>query len=309
MELLSAEFVYALLAIIVIDLVLAGDNALVIGLAARGLPRHQQRTVIFWGTVGAVAARTAMTIGIVWLLKIPGFLLVGGLTLIWIARKLVGPSAGHQEGEMAAAGTLAAAIRTIIVADAVMGVDNVIAIGGTARDSILLVILGLAISVPIIVWGSQIVLRLIDRFPAIILFGGGLLAWIGIAMMVDEPLLKDVLGRNGHLQALLTVACFSVALAPWFKATLPERFQPLVGLVPLLLLWLTGVEAAVAYLGGDVNYLTPDGVGDSLLHALRWSGWLPLAIGYLVIRQRRAERAAMRAATSAHPAEIRDARA
>ncbi|MGJ3223488.1 TerC family protein [Geobacillus thermoleovorans] len=188
MDLLSAEFWTALLSIIIIDLLLAGDNAIVIGLAARNLPKHQQKKAVVWGTVGAVVIRALATIFVVWLLKIPGLLLVGGVLLVWIAYKLLVEGKGHDDVE--AGGSLWEAIRTIIIADALMGLDNVLAVAGAAHGSFLLVLLGLLISVPIMVWGSTLILKWIERFPIIITIGAGVLAWTAAKMIVDEPFLK-----------------------------------------------------------------------------------------------------------------------
>lgn len=184
MELFSMEFLTALISIIVIDLVLAGDNAIVIGLAARRLPKEQQTKVIIWGTVGAIVIRALATLAVVWLLKIPGLLLVGGLLLIWIAYKLLAEEKGH---DVKAGNSFWEAIRTIIIADALMGLDNVLAVAGAAHGSFLLVILGLLISVPIVVWGSTLILKWIERFPVIITFGAGILAWTASKMIVKEP--------------------------------------------------------------------------------------------------------------------------
>ncbi|AGE21103.1 integral membrane protein [Geobacillus sp. GHH01] len=188
MDVLSAEFWTALLSIIIIDLLLAGDNAIVIGLAARNLPKHQQKKAVVWGTVGAVVIRALATIFVVWLLKIPGLLLVGGVLLVWIAYKLLVEGKGHDDVE--AGGSLWEAIRTIIIADALMGLDNVLAVAGAAHGSFLLVLLGLLISVPIMVWGSTLILKWIERFPIIITIGAGVLAWTAAKMIVDEPFLK-----------------------------------------------------------------------------------------------------------------------
>ncbi|WJQ14641.1 TerC family protein [Geobacillus stearothermophilus] len=189
MDLFSPEFWTALLSIIIIDLVLAGDNAIVIGLAARNLPKHQQKKAIIWGTAGAVVVRALATIFVVWLLKIPGLLLVGGVLLVWIAYKLLVEEKGHDDIE--AGGSLWEAMRTIIIADALMGLDNVLAVAGAAHGSFLLVILGLLISVPIMVWGSTLILKWIERFPIIITIGAGVLAWTASKMIVGEPFLKE----------------------------------------------------------------------------------------------------------------------
>jgi YjbE family integral membrane protein len=181
-------FLTALLSIVIIDLVLAGDNAIVIGLAARNLPKHQQKKAVIWGTVGAVVIRALATLFVVWLLKVPGLLLIGGILLVWIAYKLLVEEKGH---DVEAGGSLWEAIRTIIIADALMGLDNVLAVAGAAHGSFWLVILGLLISVPIMVWGSTIILKWIERFPVIITIGAGVLAWTASKMIVDEPFLDQ----------------------------------------------------------------------------------------------------------------------
>jgi len=194
MDIFSTQFLSALLAIIVIDLVLAGDNAIVIALAARRLPPKLQRKAVMWGAVGAVVVRSVMTLAVVWLLKIPGLLFVGGALLIWIAVKLTAPEdEGDGEDKVEGSTTFFGAMKTIIIADAVMGVDNVLAVAGAAHGSYLLVVLGLLISIPIVVWGSTLLLKLTERFPVIILVGAGVLAFTAIKMMVSEPLVKPYL--------------------------------------------------------------------------------------------------------------------
>lgn len=190
MDILSAEFLSALLAIVVIDLVLAGDNAIVIALAARKLPPALQRRAVIWGSVGAVVVRSIMTLAVVWLLKVPGLLLAGGALLLWIAHKLMAPGGGHEEDSVDASTTFFGAMKTIVIADAVMGVDNVLAVAGAAHGSYLLVVLGLLISVPIVVWGSTLLLKLTERFPIIVMIGAGVLAFTGVKMMLSEPLVK-----------------------------------------------------------------------------------------------------------------------
>ncbi|MCU0805159.1 MAG: TerC family protein [Burkholderiales bacterium] len=192
MELFSAQFLSALVAIIVIDLILAGDNAIVIALAARNVPKHLQKRAIIWGTVGAIAVRTSMTLIVVWLLKIPGLLLAGGLLLVWIAYKLVAPG-GNDDHEIEAADSFWGAMKTIVIADAVMGLDNVLAVAGAAQGSWLLVILGLLISIPIVIWGSTIILKWVERFPAIVYIGAAVLAWTAAKMITAEPFLKEYL--------------------------------------------------------------------------------------------------------------------
>jgi YjbE family integral membrane protein len=184
----SAEFFSALISIIVIDLVLAGDNAIVIGLAARNLPIEHQKKAIIWGTFGAVMIRALATLAVVWLLKIPGLLLIGGIILIFIAYRLLVEEKQHniQAGE-----NIWSAIRTIIIADAIMGLDNVLAVAGAAHGSFLLVILGLLVSVPIVIWGSTVIVRLMNRFPIIIVIGAAILAWTASKMIVNEPIIEQ----------------------------------------------------------------------------------------------------------------------
>ena len=194
MELFSAQFFSALIAIIIIDLALAGDNAIVIAIAARSLPKHLQKRAIIWGTAGAIVLRAVMTLFVVWLLQIPGLLLAGGLLLIWIAYSLLAPVT-EKKRSGAAAATFWSAMKTIIIADAVMGFDNVLGVAGAAHESFLLVIVGLLISVPIVVWGSTLILSWVERFPGLIYIGAGVLAWTSAKMITDEPLLEEFFGR------------------------------------------------------------------------------------------------------------------
>lgn len=188
MDISGTDFVSGLLAIILLDLVLAGDNAIVIALAARNLPKALQRKAVFWGTFGAVAVRVALTAVVVYLLKLPGLMLAGGLLLLPIAWKLIKPEAeGH---EVSAADSFWAALRTIVVADALMGLDNVLAIAGASKGHLGLVVLGLLISVPLVVWGSTLILKLIERFPAIVYIGAGAIAWTAGRMIAHDHLLR-----------------------------------------------------------------------------------------------------------------------
>jgi YjbE family integral membrane protein len=309
---LEADFLSALLAIVVIDLVLAGDNALVIGLAARDLPKHMQRKVILWGTAGAIIVRALMTIGVVWLLKIPGLLLVGGLALVWIARKLLTPADESASKSHAAARTLGEAIRIIVIADAVMGVDNVIAVGGAARESELLVILGLLISVPIMVWGSTIVLRIVTRYPAAIVVGGLVLAWTAFSMVIDDQFLAPWLERSPALKLALGLGILAMALAPWLERYLSTRHRPLLVLLPGLAIWLLGFHIAGELLGWHLRYIDADAsLGEMALQLLKWLGWIPLAVAWLSFehhrkarRQRRDEMEAMNGGEQPLPARV-----
>jgi len=185
------EWVVPLLSIIIIDIVLGGDNAIVIALACKCLPSRERRLAMYWGTGGAVAVRATLAACALWLLKIPLLQFIGGLLLIWIAIKLL---VEDKSVECSEAGSLGEAIRIIITADVVMGIDNVIAIAGAAHGSIWMVILGLLISVPIIMWGSTVILRLIERYPVIIYIGGGVLAWTAGKMMAGDKIISDLLG-------------------------------------------------------------------------------------------------------------------
>ncbi|MFL1675516.1 TerC family protein [Paenibacillus dendritiformis] len=197
MDFLTADFWSALMAIVIIDLVLAGDNAIVIGLSARNLPKEHQKKVIFWGTFGAIAIRSLLTLAVVWLLKIPGLLLLGGAMLIWIAYKLLVEEKKH---DVASAASIWAAIKTIIIADTVMGLDNVLAVAGAAHGDFILVVMGLLISVPIVVWGSTLILKWVERFPIIIYIGSGVLSWTAGKMITDEPLVKGFFTENPVLK-------------------------------------------------------------------------------------------------------------
>ncbi|MEO6919255.1 MAG: TerC family protein [Collimonas sp.] len=205
------SFFTALLAIVVIDLVLAGDNAIVIAMAARTLPDHLRRKAIIWGTAGAIIARVLMTIGVVWLLKVPGLLLVGGLALLWIAYRLLTQSdEGEAHGVQAT--TMAAALKTIIIADTVMGIDNVLGVAGAAKGSMALVIIGLLISVPIMVWGSTLALKLIERFPLTIFIGAAILVYTAMHMIIGEPVLQPFWNSLPGLDYAAYVLGFVVVL-------------------------------------------------------------------------------------------------
>jgi YjbE family integral membrane protein len=186
MDFLTPEFFSGLAAIILLDLVLAGDNAIVIALAARNLPRHLQKKAVFWGTFGAIALRIALTFAVIWLLKLPGLMLAGGILLLPIAWKLL----KHEEHDpdITPASSFWAAIRTIVIADALMGLDNVLAIAGAAKGHMGLVVLGLAISVPLVVWGSTLILKLIERFPVVVYIGAGAIAWTAARMIAHDHL-------------------------------------------------------------------------------------------------------------------------
>lgn len=176
--------------IIIIDILLAGDNAIVIGMAARNLPNHLQKKAIFWGSFGAIALRLIMAFLFVEALDtIPALRLVGGILLLWIAYKLVcGDDNGH---DIEAKDNLSGAITTIVVADGIMGIDNVLGVVGAADGNMLMVTIGMLITVPIIIYGSSLFVTLIDKYPIILYAGGAILAWVGAGMAVHDNLIKD----------------------------------------------------------------------------------------------------------------------
>ena len=190
--------------IIMIDILLGGDNAVVIALACRRLPPAQRTKGIIWGTVGAIILRVVLIFFALTLLAIPYLKIVGAILLVWIGVKLLAPDEdGH--GDISASDKLWAAVKTIIVADLVMSVDNVIAIAGAAQGAgehqMVLVIFGLVVSIPIIVWGSQLVIKLMDRFPIIITAGGMLLGWIAGTMAVSDPAVLPYVATHPSAEA------------------------------------------------------------------------------------------------------------
>jgi YjbE family integral membrane protein len=212
MELFSSTWWSALLAIILIDLVLAGDNAIVIALAARKLPPALQKKAIWWGTVGAIVVRSSLTVVVVWLLKIPGLMLVGGLGLLWIACKLILDTGDDKEHDIHVT-SFWGAMRTIIVADALMGIDNVLGVAGAAQGSFDLVVIGLLISVPIVVFGSTLVLKLVERFPVIITVGAAVLAFTAAKMITDEKLLDPIFDGTERMNEIARWATYIIAIA------------------------------------------------------------------------------------------------
>ena len=210
-DVLSFEFWSLLATIVFIDLLLAGDNAIVIGLAARNLPQDKQKRAVVLGTAGAVLVRIAATLLIVALLKIPYLLAFGGALLLWIAYKLLVQGDPH-EGVKAGT-TLWAAVRTIVIADAAMGLDNVVAVAGAAHGDYFLVVLGLAISIPIVVWGSTLFIKLIGKYPWIIYLGSGVLAYTAAKMIAHEGQFAAFFDRNPVLYWIFIAGLIALILA------------------------------------------------------------------------------------------------
>lgn len=192
------QFLIALLTIIGINVLLSGDNAVAIALACRPLPPAQRRWGISLGSLGAIVLRIIFATCVVYLLKIPYLKIIGGTLLLWIAVKLILPEVGVEHDDGKSSTTLFAAIRTVVIADAVMSLDNVIAIAAAARDSLLLLVIGLVISMPLIIFGSTLVLKAIERFPLLVPAGGALLGWIAGEVVVTDPVLVDWVEREAQ---------------------------------------------------------------------------------------------------------------
>lgn len=219
MFLVDPEFWARVVGIIVIDLTLAGDNALVIALAVRTLPKRQQFWGRIWGTAGAVGLRLLFITVATMLLKIPFLQLVGGLLLLWIAFKLVRQQIGAEEGHVRHGGSLREAIWIIIVADAVMSLDNVLAVAAAAHGDLTLVVFGIALSLPIVVWGSGLLAALMNRFVWIIWLGGGILGYVAGEMILKERHLERLIDPTNPAHDLLPIlpAVVIVALGWWFS--------------------------------------------------------------------------------------------
>jgi YjbE family integral membrane protein len=215
---LNPGFWIAVLQIIAIDILLGGDNAIVIALACRRLPEAQRKQGIFWGVVGAIGLRVILIFFALQLLAIPFLKIVGGALLFWIGIKLLQPEDDGEHGTIEGSTHLWGAIRTIIIADAVMSLDNVIAVAAAAKGDLTLVIFGILVSIPIVVWGSKFVLKLMDRLPVVITFGGALLGWIAGDMLLGDAVVKPYLeGQPGWLKYVASTAgaLLVVAVGTW----------------------------------------------------------------------------------------------
>ena len=226
MEYFNDAWVTAVLQIVAIDIILGGDNAIVIALACRNLPKHQQRVGILWGTAGAIILRVILVFFATSLMEIPGLRLIGGILLIWIGIKLLTEVETHElEGKINQSSNLLTAIRTIIIADFVMSLDNALAITAAAKGDIGLVVFGLLLSVPIIIWGSALILRLMERFPVIITAGAGLLGWLGGGLMISDKLLVKFTAMsspaNSSTAAVIGVI-FVIAIGKFLAKPKPE---------------------------------------------------------------------------------------
>jgi YjbE family integral membrane protein len=214
---MDLDFWIGVLKIVLIDLALAGDNALVIALAVRTLPPRQQLQGRIWGTVGAVGLRLGFIFIVTYLLAIPFLQLVGGLLLVWIALKLVLQSDAHDGDHVKAGTTLLGAIWIIIVADVIMSLDNVIGVAGAAEGDMRLVVFGIALSIPIVVWGSGLLARLMNRYPWIILIAGGILGEVAGKMMLHDHFITSRFGAaSDALEASVRIGlALAIVLVGW----------------------------------------------------------------------------------------------
>jgi YjbE family integral membrane protein len=220
MEMLQTpDFWIGLLKIVWINIILSGDNAVVIALAARSLPAHQQRQAVFWGSGAAVVLRILLTVVAAALLALPYLQIAGGLLLLWIGVQLLGED-DEEEGEVKEYNSMLAAVRTILIADLVMSLDNVIAVAAAADGSMTLLVLGLAISIPLVIFGSTLMIKLMERFPIIVVLGAGLIGWVGGETIVGDSALKDVLAGSPwlHYAAAAVGAAFVVLVGKFLQA-------------------------------------------------------------------------------------------
>ncbi len=226
-EIFTPAFLTGFFTIIGIDVILSGDNAVVIALAARSLPPHQQKRAVFWGAGVAVGLRVMLAAVAVQLLRFPFLKLAGGAMLLWIAIKLLIPES--EEADVAPADHLWAAIKTIVVADFVMSLDNVVAVAAAARGSVLLLALGLIISIPLVVFGASLLMKLMERWPVIITIGAGLLGWTALDMAITDTLVAPYLHGNErllHLAVPAAGAIFVIAIGKWLASRAAHHATP-----------------------------------------------------------------------------------
>ncbi|WP_335699243.1 TerC family protein [Neobacillus drentensis] len=207
MEIFGLSFA-VLLKIILINIVLSGDNAVVIAMASRNVPKKQQKKAIFWGTFGAIILRLLFAIAIVYLLDVPFVTFIGGLLLVYIAIKLL--IGDDEENSREGDSSFISAVKTIIIADAVMSLDNVLAIAGAVEGNLVGIMIGIIVSIPIVVFGSQLILKAMDKYPIISYAGAGILAWTAGEMIVGEPKFEPFLSRDLHSLVPVTITIFVI---------------------------------------------------------------------------------------------------
>lgn len=223
----NPEFWVGLLKIIWINILLSGDNAVVIALAARGLPPAQQKQAIMFGSGAAVVLRIGLTIIAAWLMALQGLQIVGGILLLWIGAQLLA-SEEENEGEAKEQTNLMTAIRTILIADVVMSLDNVIGVAAAAKGDQLLLIIGLAISIPLVVFGSSMMIKLMERYPFIITLGAALIGWVGGETIASDVFLKEFASANGwfHLTAAAAGAVIVILWGRRMNAKAENKEEP-----------------------------------------------------------------------------------
>lgn len=207
---LDTEFLTAFINIIIIDLVLSGDNAVVVGMASRSLNPKQRKRAVFWGTLGAVFLRVSLTGIATWLLVLPYVKVVGGVLLVWISFKLL--VQGEEVTRVKTGRDIWEAIRIIVIADFVMSLDNVLAIGGAAKGDFLLVIFGLMLSIPLLMWGSTIVAKFMNEYPILIYFGSGVLTYTASTMILEDPLFYEIKAKISEMDAIIPFVLTALVL-------------------------------------------------------------------------------------------------
>jgi len=212
---MDTSWLIPLLTIIGIDLVLAGDNAIVIGMASRNLPPDQRKKAVIWGTVGAVIIRIGLTFIAVFLLKIPLLTAVGGLLLCYVAVKLVNED--NDTEEIKSAANLYQAVKTIVVADVIMGLDNVLAIAGASHGNFWLIVVGLAISIPIVVWGSQVISNFMNRYPMLVYVGALIIAYTAASMFVHDSIIQRFIPNQFETVVGIIITILTVGIGWWLK--------------------------------------------------------------------------------------------
>ena len=224
MEFASPQFWVAAFEIIIINILLSGDNAVVIALACRNLPPAQRRWGIIWGAVGAIVLRIILTFFAVQLLELPYLKTIGGVLLLWIGVKLIAEDEGDGP-EIKASDRLFAAVKTVIVADLVMSIDNVLAVAAAAKGSLVLLIFGLVVSIPLVIVGAQLIMKLIERLPLLIVAGGGLLGYVAGEMIVEDPGIHGWVAAQGrwpHWVFPIAGIVLVIVVAKWLQ----RRHEP-----------------------------------------------------------------------------------
>jgi YjbE family integral membrane protein len=228
MDLGTPQFWLAALEIIVINILLSGDNAVVIALACRNLPAQQRKWGVFWGAIGAIVLRIILTFFAVSLLQLSYLKIIGGLLLLWIGIKLIAEEDSEEGHAVQASDKIFSAIRTVVIADLVMSIDNVLGVAAAAKGSLLLLIFGLVVSVPLVIGGAQIIMRLIERFPVLIVAGGGLLGFVAGEIAIEDSAIADwVHTHAAWLNWVAPVAGIALVIGPakWLRARHAARQQ------------------------------------------------------------------------------------